>query len=150
MQHMKMLLMQRLNGFRIAFPNKIDMSKITGCKPEETVGDFLTHLTILFNQHSGIPIPADFGNEPGAYETHLKQAFLNGLIPPLQADVSRTCIRIEDARLTEVRHHAEHVTEGSQGNGSTKKSATVTKSTAHYDTGHINTGRTNSRRWWHG
>ncbi|CAB1448939.1 unnamed protein product [Pleuronectes platessa] len=45
-----------LNALRTAFPNKIDMSKITGCKqqPDETVGDFLTSLTILFNQHSGM------------------------------------------------------------------------------------------------
>ena len=99
-----------LNALRTTFPNKIDMSKITGCKqlPGETVGDFLTRLTVLFNQHSGIPIPDNLGDEPGAYETHLKQAFLNGLLPPLRADVGHTCIGLEDARLTEVRRHAEH------------------------------------------
>ena len=99
-----------LNGLKTAFPNKIDKSKITGCKqqPGETVGDFLTRLTVLFNQHSGIPIPDDLGNEPGAYETHLKQAFLNGLFPPLRANVGNTCIGLEDARLTEIRRHAEH------------------------------------------
>ncbi|CAB1417950.1 unnamed protein product [Pleuronectes platessa] len=43
-----------LNALRTAFPNKSDMSKITGCKqqPDEIVGDFLTSLTVLFNQHS--------------------------------------------------------------------------------------------------
>ena len=99
-----------LNALRTTFPNKIDISKITGCKqqPGETVEDFLTCLTVLFNQHSGIPIPDNLGNQPGAYETHLKQAFLNGLLPPLRADVGHTCIGLEDARLTEVRCHSEH------------------------------------------
>ena len=99
-----------LNALRTAFPNKIDIFKITGCKqqPGKTVGDFLTRLTVLFNQHSGIPIPDNLGNQPGAHETHLKQAFLNGLLPPLRADVGHTCIGLEDARLTEVRCHSEH------------------------------------------
>ena len=99
-----------LNALRTAFPDKIDMSKLMGCKqqPGETVEDFLTRLTALFNQHSGIPIPDDLGNQPGAHETHLKQAFLIGLLPPLRADVGHTCIGLEDARLTEVRCHSEH------------------------------------------
>ena len=99
-----------LNALRTAFPNKIDISKITGCKQQqgETVGDFLTRLTVLFNQHSGIPIPDNPGNQPGAHEPHLKQAFLIGLLPPLRADVGHTCIGLEDARLTEVRRHSEH------------------------------------------
>ena len=56
---------------------------------EESVADYLTRLTILLDQHNGIPVPPQQGDKTGAYETHQKQAFLKGLLPPLWADVGR-------------------------------------------------------------
>ncbi|KAK5933621.1 hypothetical protein CgunFtcFv8_014086 [Champsocephalus gunnari] len=89
------------------FPAKVDMSRIYACKqnPEETVNDYYHRLEQVFIENSGI-IKQEDGQpaEVGVWETHLSNAFLNGLSPAISASVRNSCIGVLDgARLDEIR-----------------------------------------------
>ncbi|XP_071062472.1 uncharacterized protein [Pseudochaenichthys georgianus] len=96
------------------FPVKVDMARIYACKqnPEETVNDYYHRLEQVFKENSGV-IKQEPGAEPqtevGVWETHLSNAFLNGLSPAISASVRNSCIGVLDgARLEEIRRHAVH------------------------------------------
>ncbi|XP_034085064.1 uncharacterized protein LOC117554698 [Gymnodraco acuticeps] len=96
------------------FPAKVDMSRIWACKqtPEETVNYYFHRLEKVFTENSGI-IKQEAGAqgvaEIGVWETHLTNAFLNGLSPAISASVRNSCIGVmEGARLEEIRRHAVH------------------------------------------
>lgn len=93
-----------------ANPDRVDMSKITSCKqkPGEPVNDYYHRLLQVFNENSGISEPAARGGQAGVWEVHLKQCFLAGLQTSIRAAVELSCIGLHDARLDEVKRHAEH------------------------------------------
>lgn len=97
-------------GIREAFPDRVDMSKITSCKQrmEEDVGDYFHRLLQIFNENSGIEEPTQRGEQAGTWEVHLRQCFLNGLLPSIKTAVETSCVGLDEARLTEVKRHAEH------------------------------------------
>ncbi|XP_034093425.1 uncharacterized protein LOC117560601 [Gymnodraco acuticeps] len=94
------------------FPAKVDMSRIYACKQnaDETVNDYFHRLEQVFVENSGL-IKQEGGLAPalGVWETHLSNAFLNGLSPAISASVRSSCIGVMDgARLEEIRRHAVH------------------------------------------
>ncbi|KAM3621223.1 uncharacterized protein V6R79_008130 [Siganus canaliculatus] len=93
-----------------ANPDRVDMSKITSCKqkPGEPVNDYYHRLLQLFNENSGLAEPAVKGDSAGVWEVHLKQCFLAGLQASIRAGVELSCVGLHDARLAEVKRHAEH------------------------------------------
>ncbi|XP_068592410.1 uncharacterized protein [Cebidichthys violaceus] len=98
-------------GIERAFPDRVDMSQINNTKQTsgESVHDYYQRLLTVFNRNSGIEEPLVRGDNPGLWETHFKNAFVNGLLPDIKFNTERSVIGMEDARLTEVRKHAIHV-----------------------------------------
>ncbi|KAK1877319.1 Gag polyprotein, partial [Dissostichus eleginoides] len=99
-------------AIKAKFPAKVDMSKITACKqnPEESVNDYYHRLHLVFNANSGIQEPDGYSaGAVGVWETHLSNAFLNGLSSAISTSVRASCIGVMDgARLEEIRRHAIH------------------------------------------
>ncbi|KAI2643111.1 Guanylate cyclase soluble subunit alpha-2 [Labeo rohita] len=92
------------------FPTRVDMSKISRCRQEkdETVDDYYCRLHDVFNKFSGLIEPAHRGLEPGTWESHLRNAFLDGLKPEITEKVKVSCIEWREGRLATVLIHARH------------------------------------------
>ncbi|KAK1901718.1 Alpha-tectorin [Dissostichus eleginoides] len=99
-------------AIKAKFPAKVDMSKITACKqnPEELVNDYYHRLHLVFTANSDIQEPDGYSaGAVGVWETHLSNAFLNGLSSAISTSVRASCIGVMDgARLEEIRRHAIH------------------------------------------
>ncbi|KAI2661041.1 Aspartyl/glutamyl-tRNA(Asn/Gln) amidotransferase subunit C [Labeo rohita] len=82
------------------FPTRVDILRISRCQQEkdETADDYYCSLHEVFNKFSGLIEPADRGQEPGTWESHLRNAFLDGLKPEIA----------EKRRLATVLIHARH------------------------------------------
>lgn len=99
-------------AIKAKFSAKVDMAKITACKqnPDESVNDYYHRLHLVFNANSGIQEPDGYPvGVVGVWETHLTNAFLNGLSSAISTSVRTSCIGFMDsARLEENRRHAIH------------------------------------------
>ncbi|XP_027027334.2 uncharacterized protein LOC113659001 [Tachysurus fulvidraco] len=94
-----------------AFPVKMDMTKIALCKQEdgETVAQYLHRLTDVHNAHSGLTAPQDMSEGAvTAYEAHLRNSFMNGLIPGISDKVKNLCITWDTGKLSLIIQHALH------------------------------------------
>ncbi|XP_060720834.1 uncharacterized protein LOC132842185 [Tachysurus vachellii] len=94
-----------------AFPVKMDMTKIALCKQEdgETVAQYLHRLTDIHNAHSGLTAPQDMSDGAvTAYEAHLRNSFMNGLIPGISDKVRNLCITWDTGKLSLIVQHALH------------------------------------------
>lgn len=93
-----------------AFPPRMDSIKITACKQreDETVSDFLAHLTDIFNRHSGLEQPTELGATATVWEAHLRDNFIRGLRTDVQEATKVSCVGWDEQRLDEVRRHAVH------------------------------------------
>ncbi|XP_077936519.1 uncharacterized protein LOC144383319 [Gasterosteus aculeatus] len=96
------------DGIRTLFPDKVDMTPINNTKQAtaESVHDYYQRLLTVFDLNSGIPQPAVLGDALGTWESHLKNAFMNGLLPDIKMNVQRSVAGIEDSRLADVKKHA--------------------------------------------
>ncbi|KAL1270830.1 hypothetical protein QQF64_029846 [Cirrhinus molitorella] len=96
---------------RETFPTRIDMSKVSRCQQEkdEKAKDYYSRLHEIFNKFSGLVEPADRGQEPGTWECHLRNAFLDGLKPEVARKVKASCLGWREGRLATVLTHAMHV-----------------------------------------
>ncbi|XP_077953723.1 uncharacterized protein LOC144391064 [Gasterosteus aculeatus] len=98
------------DGIKTLFPDKVDMTPINNTKQAagESVHDYYQRLLTVFNLNSGIPQPAALGDALGTWESHLKNAFMNGLLPDIKMTVQRSVAGMEDSRLADVKKHAAH------------------------------------------
>lgn len=76
-------------------------------KENETASDFLDRLRPVFRQHSGLDY-ADGDATP--FQQQLKNAFLNGLLPPIRAHVEKHWVTMNTGNLPDALLHAEHAT----------------------------------------
>ncbi|KAL0150426.1 hypothetical protein M9458_054243 [Cirrhinus mrigala] len=95
------------------FPTRVNMSKISRCRQEkdETVDDYYCRLHDVFNKFSGLTEPANRGLEPDTRESHLRNAFMDGLKPEITEKVKASCIEWREGRLATVLIHARHADE---------------------------------------
>ncbi|MGL4646344.1 MAG: hypothetical protein ACRCVL_04430 [Cetobacterium sp.] len=95
-----------------AFPAKMDMTKIVLYKQQdgETVAQYLHRLTEAHNAHSGLIAPENMSvGVVTAYEAHLRNSFMNGLIPEISDKVKKLCITWDTGKLSLIEQHALHV-----------------------------------------
>ncbi|KAI3374153.1 hypothetical protein L3Q82_006016 [Scortum barcoo] len=99
-----------MTALKVAFPTKVDITKISNCKQrrDEMVADYYTRLHLLFNDHGGMTEPTERGDTPTLWESHMIKWFLDGLLPHISADIKKSCVGYEDARLTDLIRHAKH------------------------------------------
>ncbi|KAI3374167.1 hypothetical protein L3Q82_006014 [Scortum barcoo] len=102
-----------MTALKVAFPTKVDITKISNCKQrrDEMVADYYTRLHLLFNDHGGgMTEPTERGDTPTLWESHMIMIkwFLDGLLPHISADIKKSCVGYEDARLTDLIRHAKH------------------------------------------
>ncbi|XP_059212448.1 uncharacterized protein LOC131991145 [Centropristis striata] len=102
-----------VTSIKEAFPLHSDLSKVNACtqKADETPEDYVHCLQQVFDDHSGIPKPRNFpGDQMSAYESLLKQQFLNGLSTDVCLAVKDSCIGHNESsvRLADVVRHANH------------------------------------------
>nr|XP_040048865.1 uncharacterized protein LOC120829098 [Gasterosteus aculeatus aculeatus]XP_040048874.1 uncharacterized protein LOC120829098 [Gasterosteus aculeatus aculeatus] len=92
-----------------AFPATVNMAPINSTKQGRTEDVTFYHqrLVAAFQIHSGLEEPTDITNMT-VWETHLKNAFMNGLLPDVKTATEHSVVGLEDARLTEVVKHARH------------------------------------------
>ncbi|XP_062418370.1 uncharacterized protein LOC134129063 [Pungitius pungitius] len=92
-----------------AFPAAVNMALINSTKQgkAEDVTFYYQRLVAAFQIHSGLEEPTDLTNMT-VWETHLKNAFMNGLLPDVKTATEHSVVGLEDARLTEVVKHARH------------------------------------------
>ncbi|KAE8278216.1 hypothetical protein D5F01_LYC23706 [Larimichthys crocea] len=120
-------LLELGDALRKAFPPKVDMSKIASCKqkPEEQVDDYVSRLTAIFNEHSGLEQPGHIGAQPDASESHLCNSILAGMLPELHDIVIRTYVGCkEECRLNDLKRHARHAQLTQQQKKKAKKEKT--------------------------
>ena len=96
-------------GISAQFPERVDMSIINSTKQrtDESVEEYHQKMLTTFQAHGGIPKPEDVALMT-VWETHLKNAFINGLLPDIKRATERSVIGLEDARHEEVVKHAKH------------------------------------------
>lgn len=99
-----------IEHIKVKFPRKCDTTSVAKCKQEtgESVDKCLNRLTEVYNEFSGVTPPSEIAAVSGPWEQGLINAFRNGLLPQIAKAVNKSCVGIEDARLTEVRRHAAH------------------------------------------
>ncbi|KAM6920381.1 uncharacterized protein PEZ65_012364 [Lycodopsis pacificus] len=87
----------------LRFPSKVNMALINSTRQGKTedVTSYHQRLMSAFQTHSGLEEPGD-KTIMTVWETHLKNAFVNGLLPDIKAATERSVIGLEDARLDEV------------------------------------------------
>lgn len=61
----------------------------------------------MLKTNSGIDEPHNLGETRGVWETHLCQAFRNGLRFPIASGVTASCVGLEDACLHKLSCHAK-------------------------------------------
>lgn len=74
-------------------------------KEAETASDFLDRLHSVFRQHSGLTY--EEGPET-PYQQQLKNAFLNGLLPPVNSHVEKHWVTMNIGSLPDALQYAEH------------------------------------------
>lgn len=73
-------------------------------KEAETASDFLDRLHPVFRQHSGLTY--EVPETP--YQQQLKNAFLNGLLPPVKSHVEKHWVTMNIGSLPDALQYAEH------------------------------------------
>ncbi|KAL3992405.1 DNA excision repair protein ERCC-4 [Sarotherodon galilaeus] len=94
---------------RVRLAPRADYGKIGEVKQKEaeTASDFLDRLRPVFRQHSGL----DYEEAPERpYQQQLKNAFLNGLLPPVRAHVEKHWVTMNTGNLADALQYAEHAT----------------------------------------
>lgn len=94
---------------RVRLAPRADYAKIGEVKQKEaeTAADYLDRLRPVFRQHSGL----DYEEGPERpYQQQLKNAFLNGLLPPVRAHVEKHWVTMNTGNLTDALQYAEHAT----------------------------------------
>ncbi|GAA6099301.1 uncharacterized protein LOC113649215 isoform X3, partial [Tachysurus ichikawai] len=134
-----------------AFPVKMDMTKIALCKQQdgETVAQYLHCLTEVHNAHSGLIAPENMSEGVvTAYEAHLRNSFMNGLIPEISDKVKNLCITWDTEKLSLIEQHALHaeklLTQTKQEQGKKERRAN-TQSSADNDASHDEISNTMER-----
>nr|XP_040025038.1 uncharacterized protein LOC120812909 [Gasterosteus aculeatus aculeatus]XP_040025039.1 uncharacterized protein LOC120812910 [Gasterosteus aculeatus aculeatus] len=88
---------------------QVNMALINSTKQgkAEDVTFYYQRLVAAFQIHIGLEEPTDITNMT-VWETHLKNAFMNRLLPDVKTATEHSVVGLEDARLTEVVKHARH------------------------------------------
>ncbi|XP_077954099.1 uncharacterized protein LOC120812452 [Gasterosteus aculeatus] len=96
-----------------AFPATVNMALINSAKQGRTedVTSYYQRLVAAFQIHSGLEEPTDITNMT-VWETHLKNAFMNGLLPDVKTATEHSVVGLEDARLTEVKEDETPIPSG--------------------------------------
>ncbi|KAI3363632.1 hypothetical protein L3Q82_001265 [Scortum barcoo] len=83
--------------------------EVTACRqqPGEMVADYLSRLTQVFQENSGIPPPED-PQMYSLYEYGLKNQFLEGMDERIANQIRKHCIGWETCRLSLIESHAIH------------------------------------------
>nr|XP_040028614.1 uncharacterized protein LOC120816975 [Gasterosteus aculeatus aculeatus] len=91
-----------------AFPVNMALINSTKQGKAEDVTFYYQRLVAACHIHIGLEEPTDITNMT-VWETHLKNAFMNGLLPDVKTATGHSVVGLEDARLTsQVAKHARH------------------------------------------